>query len=495
MIRKHRWICMLLVAAMILMGFTTTSDYADGWSAERIHFNSTLVDTHNDTMMKAINSTTWLPQVDLIGPTPANFQLDIPKAQAGGLDVAFYAAYTGYQGTNAFFIDTYGLEGRTARTNSRMLALLNALFWNVERNSDAMVIATSLNEIEKGVRAGKHVAVPALEGMYSFEENNAFELLQQYYDLGVRSAAIVWNPANSLGAGTSILNDAPNAGLTELGKQIMQEMNRLGIIIDVSHMNETTFFDTIAISKVPIMATHSGADGIRLHVRNLSDDQLLALKQNGGVAQVNYWNTVVANPGEIANISRLVDHIDYIVNLIGVDHVGLGSDFDGAAMPVDLLDASYLPALTEELVARGYTRQEIEKILGGNSLRVLKEVQNYAEKQPSLVGKGLTIVPDLNMGDIVNDTTPLLTAKVEANKGSKIDKNSFRVIVDGIAYKPEFDEKTGMLSLQMLDELLGSGPLNLDGTSQMPGNFHVVTFEGRNTADKITRETVIFYVQ
>ncbi|MDW7671396.1 MAG: membrane dipeptidase [Bacillota bacterium] len=227
----------------------------------------------------------------------------------------------------------------------------------------------------------------------------------------------------------------------------------------------------------------------------MSDDQLLALKDNGGVAKVNFWNTVVAPPGETATIAYLVDHIDHVVNLIGIDHVGIGSDFDGASMPVDLPDASYLPALTEELVARGYTRQDIEKILGGNTLRVLKEVEKYAEKYASQVGQGLTIVPELKMGDIINDTMPLLTATVTPDRGSKIDDSGFRVIVDGIAYEPEFDAETGLLTLQMEVELLGSGPLNEAGTQQMAGNFHVVTFEGRNNSNKITRETVIFYVQ
>ena len=485
--------CIMLLTVLLVS--TMGLALAQGWDAERIHFNAIVIDTHNDTMMKVIDSSSWLPVIDIGGTTPSNFQLDIQKAKAGGLDVAFYAAYTGYQGTNTFFIDTYGIEGRTARTNSRMLALLNALYWNAERNPDDMVIATSLKDIEKGIRDGKHVAVPTLEGMYSLEEYNAIELLHQYYDLGVRAAAIVWNPANSLGAGTNVANDAPNAGLTELGKEVMREMNRLGIIIDVSHMNETTFFDTIAVSEVPIIASHSGADGIRPHVRNLSDEQLLALKENGGVAQVNFWNSVVANPGEIANISRLVDHIDYIVNLIGINHVGIGSDFDGANMPVDLPNASYLPGLTAELVARGYSRQDIEKILGGNTLRVLKEVQKHAEKHPSQVGQGITIEPSLKMGDIINDRTPLLTAQVSRKPGSLIDETGFRVIVDGIVYEPEYDAETGLLSLQMEDELLGSGPLNASGTSQMPGNFHVVTFEGRNNSGKVTRETVIFYVQ
>lgn len=485
---KFKKMISTLVVALLL---TPLFGFSPAWDAERIHFNSTVVDTHNDTMMRVVDSQSWKPTLDLLD---LDRQINLNKVEAGGLDVAFYAAYTGYQGNNAFFLDNYGLEGRTARTNSRMLALINALYWNEENNADLMTIETSLKGIEKGVRSGKHVAVPTLEGMYSFEEYNAHELLEQYYDLGIRAAAIVWNPANSLGAGTSVLNDAPNAGLTDLGKEMIREMNRLGIIVDVSHMNETTFYDTIATSKAPVFASHSGVDAVKVHVRNLTDDQLLALKANGGIAQVNFWDAVVAPDGEIATVSYLVDHIDHIVDLIGIDHVGIGSDFDGANMPIDLLDASYLPNLTEELFARGYSRQDIEKILGGNTLRLKKEVEKLAEQDSALQGQGLTITPAFDMGDDFNSNMPLLTANVTAEKGSKIDPAGFRVIVDGIAYEPSFDAATGTLSLQIEEPLLGAGPLNEQGTSMMTGNYHVVTFEATNNAGKVTKETVIFYV-
>jgi membrane dipeptidase len=359
----------LLVIGLAPVWASVTAESQD------IHFNSIVVDTHNDTMMKSVDETSWLPAIDLGGSTPGDFQLDLQKAREGGLDVAFYAAFTNYR------VDSMHT---TERTNSRSLALINALHWNVVQN-DNMMLAGNIREIEMGLEAGHHVALAALEGMYQFGTENAIELLHQYYDLGIRAAGIVWNTPNSLGSGANVPNDMPDAGLTEIGKAVIREMNRLGIIVDISHMNETTFFDTMAIVQVPVMASHSGVDGVRPHVRNLSDEQLLVLRDNGGVTQINFWSTTVADIGQTANISRLVDHIDYVVQLIGVDHVGLGSDFDGAPMPVDLPNASYLPNLTAELVNRGYSREDIEKILGGNALRVLKEVELMQRNAPPLL--------------------------------------------------------------------------------------------------------------
>lgn len=488
---NKKLVCLLLVTLLMISGIGIAYGN-NAWDYERIHFNSTVVDTHNDTMMRVVNPTSWQPEHDLYD---LDRQINLQKVYKGGLDVAFYAAYTGYQGNTQFFIDTYGYEGRTARTNSRMLALINALYWSEDNNSDLMTIETNLKGIEKAVRKGKHVAVPTLEGMYSFEEYNAHELLEQYYDLGIRAAAMVWNPANALGAGTAVANDASNAGLTELGKEMVREMNRFGIVVDVSHMNETSFYDTLDTSEAPIIASHSGVDAVRAHVRNLTDDQLLAIKDNGGIVQVNFWDAVVAPEGETATISYLVDHIDHIVNLIGIDHVGIGSDFDGASMPVDLQDASYLPDLTKELVDRGYIRKEIEKILGGNTLDLMKEVEKIAEKDSSRVGQGLTITPTFEMGEVFETTHPLLSAKVSRDRGSHIDEDGFRVIVDGISYEPTFDATTGTLSLLLEEGLLGSGPLNDDGTQEMTGNYHVVTFEAVNNAGKVSRETVIFYVK
>ncbi|MDW7671574.1 MAG: dipeptidase [Bacillota bacterium] len=469
----------LLVLLMLSLAIPAAWALPANLSAEEMHMNAIVVDTHNDTMMKVVDETSWFPVIDLGSPAAAEFQLNLVKAREGGLKVAFYAAYTDYR-TDAVFT--------TARTNSRSLALINALHWTAAQNSDTMMAASSLREIKQGLKADRHVAVASLEGMYQFVESNAMELLHQYYDLGVRMAGIVWNTPNSLGAGNHVANDAPDAGLTELGKKVIREMNRLGIIVDMSHMNEKTFFDTMAVVQAPVIASHSGVDGVRPHERNLSDAQLLALKENGGVVQINFWATTVADIGQVADIAKLVDHIDYVVQFIGVDHVGLGSDFDGAPMPVDLPNAAFLPGITAELVNRGYSQEDNEKILGGNSLRVFREVEAHAQKVTSPRGLGITILPDLQPGEIIQDKKPLLTASVIGHGGHFIETADYRVIVDGMVYEPEFDGTAGVLALQMPTELLGRGK------AEESGNFHVVTFEGVNTHGIISRETVIFYV-
>jgi membrane dipeptidase len=442
-------------------------------NAMDLHFGTTVVDSHNDTMMKVVDPITWLPSTDIRSNT--NFQIDIPKLEAGGLNVPFFAAYTsGYYGNNP-------------RSNSRTLALINALYWTEERNSDVLTITTSYKEIQQAVKDGKIAAVPTVEGAYSLEEHNAIGLLHQYYDLGIRALGFTWNYSNALGEGANeVYGDADRTpsegGLTELGKQVALEMNKLGMLIDVSHMSEDTFWEVINISKAPIMATHSGASSIRNHQRNLTDDQLKAIASNGGVVGVVFYPQFLTDryPNEPALLDDYIDHIDHIVNLIGIDHVALGSDFDGGPLPADLKDSSELYKVTEELIRRGYKEKEIKKLLGENTLRLMKDVEQAAEHSPSSVGQGLTITPDLKMGETVPNNTPLLTAKINWDKGSVIEENSLQVLIDGIPYKPEFNKETSTVSLQVKEPL--------------KEKFHVVTFEATNKAGKIEKETRIFYI-
>ena len=471
--------CMML---FLLFGSLATTVAAAVTSSGETHHSAVVVDMHNDTMMKVVDKNTWLPVVDLGSETPADIQLDLHKAGDGGLNVAFYAAYTACQ---------TDVDDISARTNSRSLALINALHWTVAKNQDSMLLAGSTQEMIKGLEQGKHVAVASLEGMYQFGDENSKELLRQYYDLGVRSAGMVWNTPNELGAGANVANHEANAGLTDKGREMIAGMNRLGIIVDVSHMNENTFFETIATSKTPVVASHSGVDGIRPHVRNLSDEQLLRLKENAGVVSINFWRTAVADPGNSATVKKLVDHIDYAVDLIGIDHVGLGSDFDGAAMPTDLPNAAHLPKITEELLKRGYEQEEIEKIMGGNNLRVLEEVEQFAEEQSSILqqrGLGINIIPDIQMGEIFHSTTPVLSATIVDHGDGIADFVHYRIIVNGIAYEPKYDLESGRISHQMQTALLGRG------NTENRGNFHVVTFDAKGPYGTTARETVIIYV-
>lgn len=459
-----------IVLTVILSCSSLTSAIpATSENARKLHEDAIVVDTHNDTMLRVIDSSTWLP-ANNIGNLLSNAQLDIPKMQAGGLDVAFFGSYTsGYT--------------QPGRSNSRLLALINALHWTERMNKDKFGLATSVKEIEALVREGKSVGVPTIEGAYSLEEYNAIELLRQYYDLGIRAVGLCWSNSNSLGEGVNerYVDGTPSeGGLTELGAEVIKEMNRLGMIVDVSHMNEETFWDVIEVAEAPVMASHSNVWGLYNHSRNLKDEQIIALAKTGGIVQQNFYAGYLGPVGD-RDLKKLVDHIEYVIDLVGIDHVGLGSDFDGGGMPVDLPNASFYYRITEELIERGYKKSDIEKILGKNTLRVMKEVQNLAEKNPANVGQGITIIPDYEMGYGFDSPTPLLKAQVRRDKGSHIDESSFRVIIDGIVYTPDYDAEAGTLSFQVPEPLVEK--------------FHVVTFEGKNISGKITRETSIFYIE
>jgi len=263
-------------------------------------------------------------------------------------------------------------------------------------------------------------------------------------------------------------------------------MNRLGMIVDVSHMSEETFWGAIEASKAPIIASHSSVYSLVAQLRNLKDDQIIALAKNGGTVQIAFARSFLADPASSATIGSIVDHIDYVVNLVGIDYVGLGSDFDGTSVPTDLQNAAGLPKITEELVRRGYSKPQIDKILGGNTLRVIGEVQRLAENSPTIVGQAPDITPALAIGQVISEQTPLLTALVDRGTGSLIDVSSFRIILDGNVYTPDYDggTGTGILSFQVTEPLT----VGRDG-------FHVVTFEAANIAGKVSRATRSFYVQ
>lgn len=461
-------VTLLLVASS---SFTVLGKSVTEQDGPEIHFNSTVVDSHVDTLSQAVDSTTWLPKTDIGEET--SFDFDIPKAQSGGLDAPFLAAYTsGYYGNNP-------------RSISRTLALINALYWTEERNSDNLSITTSVEEIEETVHDGKIAAIPSIEGGYSLEEHNAIELLHQYDDLGIMALGFTWNYSNALGEGANREYGDPDrtpseGGLTELGKEVAKEMNKMGMAIDVSHMSRNTFWDVMDVTEAPVIATHSGVNALRDHQRNLTDEQLKALAENGGVIGIVFYPVFLKDESP-AYIQDVVDHIDHAVDVMGIDHVAIGSDFDGASMPEDLKDSSELYKVTDELIRRGYSDEDIEKLLGKNTLRVLKEVEEAAEYAPKNVDTGLTITPAYEMGEIIQSNLPLLTAKIESEEGVNIDESRFRVIVDGMAYQPVYDSAESTLSLQL--------------TEPLSERFHVVTFEAANSEGKIQRETSIFYVE
>src|SRR5699024_6811632 len=252
-----------LVVAILVLSFTCTSVLAKPvqvQDAESIHFNSTVVDGHNDTMMKVVDEGSWLPETDIGEET--SFQLDIPKLREGGIDAPFFAAYTsGYYNNNP-------------RSISRTLALINALYWTEEQNPQDLNISSTTKEIRQTVKNNKIAAIPTIEGAYSLQEHNALGLLHQYYDLGVKVLGFNWNYSNALGEGADRVYGDPDrtaseGGLTDLGAEVAREMNDIGMAIDVSHMSRNTFFDVLEVSEAPVIASHSGVNAVKEHQRNL----------------------------------------------------------------------------------------------------------------------------------------------------------------------------------------------------------------------------------
>lgn len=434
--------------------------YFEG-NKQAVQRSAIIVDSHLDTLTKIIDKETWLPTTDI--GTETNFESDIPKFHAGGINVPFLAAYTS------------GFYNHTARSVSHTLAMINALYWTEENNLNDLKITSSTDEILVAVGEGKIAAVPAIEGAYSFDEHNAIELLRQYDDLGIVTIGFTWNYSNALGEGAhqvygDQMKTPSNGGLTELGKEVALEMNRLGVMIDVSHMAESTFWDILEVSKAPVIATHSGIYSLYNHVRNLTDEQLLALAEKDGVVGIVFYPEFLVDTGE-ATISNVVDHIDYAVNLIGIDHVAIGSDFDGARLPSDLRDASEMNKLTEELISRGYSTMDINKILGLNTLRVLHDIQEIGEYEEQ--DSNVEIIPMYKMGEGITEQTPLLSAEL---KGSTISEDDLYIILDGISYPATFDEQTSTMYFQVKEKLTEK--------------FHVVTFVAN-----AVRETRIFYVE
>lgn len=433
---------------------------------------SVVVDTHSDTLTKMLDDKTWLPSVDIGGDT--TFDIDIPKLKRGGVDVQYFAAFT----------SGYYANGKPdyPRANSRLLAQMNALYWTIGNNSQHIGLAKSMEDISRLIESDKISAVLSIEGTYSIGDENGKKLLRQYHDLGVRAAGLVWNHSNALGEGVNgtYMYDMPSeGGLTELGREVVREMNRLGIIIDVSHMNEETFWDVLEVSDAPIMASHSAAYGLRSHVRNLKDDQIRAIAKSGGVVGVVFYPEFLAEKGNKVSTQTIADHIEYIADLVGVEHVGIGSDFDGAGMPEDLKDASMIPRLERELEGRGFDRDDIEKIMGNNTMRVMGEVWGR-----SVAGEGRNnapvIEPLIDMGQAVGGEPMVLTAVVKAAEGEAGDPGSLGIIVDGREYMPEFNQETGRMSLV------------LEETSDE--EFHVVTFRAAFKGGRVSRVTRIFRI-
>ncbi len=429
----------------------------------KLHIDSLVVDIHNDTMLRIIDENSWLPEMDIRKKT--DLHADLVKLRAGNISVPFFAAYS-----SPFF-------GQPEKSLSRTLAMFNALYWTEWNNPEIMSISSTYEEIQETVLERRIAAVPAIEGAYSITEDNAEELLLQYRDMGVKAIGLTWNYSNQLAEGLyGVYGDYNGTrspgGLTGLGLSVLSQMNSLGILMDVSHLSERSFWDVMENTRNPVIASHSGAFGVTPHPRNLTDDQIQAIGKNGGLIGVVYHEEFIGEPRN-AYVKDIVDHMDHIINLIGVEHVGLGSDFDGAYLPVDLEDASKTYRITEELANRGYSDRDIKKILGLNMLRVIKENDRLAQETRIL--EDIIITPDFKMGESFKDKKPVFSASIIGN----LEGVETYIVINGIRY-PVYAESDRMKYFPKED---------------LSEKFYVVTFAAAHPDRGETRETRIVYIE
>jgi membrane dipeptidase len=367
-----------------------------------VHRRAIVIDMHVDTAQRLLDEHVDIEQ------QLGDGHFDAVRAKAGGLDAQFFSIWVEPQ--------LFGGGGAKAvKRADDQIAAIRAL---AEQHPETWLLATTAADVRRASAEGKIAALMGLEGGYAIDER--LENVKRYYDLGVRYMSPAWSVSTSW-AGSSGDDVGATRGLNDFGKSVVREMNRLGMMVDVSHVSDQTFWDIVNTSTAPVVATHSACRAIADVPRNLTDDMIRALAKTGGVVNVIFypehlepgWSqkkkqvdaeiaTMVqqaseAEPGNVAQkklardrvrqlaylkrlppvkVARVVDHIDHIVKLVGVDHVGIGSDFDGVQITTaDLATVADLPNLTKELLRRGYTESDVDKILGGNMLRVMEALQ------------------------------------------------------------------------------------------------------------------------
>lgn len=391
---------LLLVVLGLLSGCTEQKDRLDETEAERIHREAIVIDGYIGTTSQVM----W-EDWNFIEEHPlTESHVDYPRMVKGGLDAAFFSigAVDAITGAEAVKVSLEEME--------RFYEL-------VEKHPDKLAICLTAEEVRQAHKAGKKSILLGMMGGHNIAES--LPVLRAYFRLGLTYMHL--NHDSNTSWSDAAREEPEHHGLTEFGKEVVKEMNKMGVIVDISHVADESAWDALRTSQAPVIASHSGARAIAPHVRNLPDDMIIAVAETGGVVMVNFnlpfldgeyykaWVDIQPELGAygkelmekypgIENIpkwreegrkfllermptvswTRIVDHIDHIVKITGVDHAGIGSDFDGGVMPQGMEDCSNLLKLTEELLRRGYAEQDIKKILGGNILRVMEEVSEHS---------------------------------------------------------------------------------------------------------------------
>src|SRR5713101_5914330 len=404
--RIAAFVCVVACAlwGVLLVRSTSADEIAE--RAHNLHFSSVVLDTHDDTTQRLLFSKTF----DL-GKRNPDGHVDIPRMREGGMNAIFFSIW---------------VDGRTLGPPAVQKALdqIDAVHESVKKYSKELVFCRTAAEVREAHKSGKIAALIGVEGGHMI--GNDIRMVRVFGDLGVRYMTLS-HFYNDEWADSSTDKPAHN-GLTDYGKEIVREMNRQGIMVDISHVSDKTFYDALEISKAPLIASHSSCRALCDHVRDMSDEMIKALAAKGGVIQINYEKSFIdqdyknaydkatggagvvgalsqaikecgddqectaraaivlerkmTEEGKLPHVSweRIVDHIDHAVKLVGAEHVGLGSDFDGASMPEGMEDCSKLPKITEALLHKSYSDRDIRNILGENMLRVMEQVERVSHE-------------------------------------------------------------------------------------------------------------------
>ena len=379
--------------------------------AKQLTYNSVLVDGHND-----ITTPMYDADYDIGLSSVGKYHTDLFRMKEGGISAEFFSIYVS---------GDYAKTGGSAR---RAMDLIDTVYRACEKYPNKLMFSTSVDDIRKAKKQNKIAALMGIEGGHAIEDS--LQALRLFYRMGVRYMTLTHNNTNNWA--DAARGEKKHNGLTKFGEEVVREMNRLGMLIDVSHVSDDTMNDVFDVSTAPVIASHSSCFHFSAHPRNVNDDLLRRLKKNGGVIMINFYNAFIdqsywdasrerdrklrpqideleakykdnpeklreesaklyaENPITIPNFTRIVDHIDYVVKVAGIDHVGIGSDFDGGiTLPLGIDGADDMPLITYELMKRGYTEKDIRKVLGDNFLRVFTEVEKRADiKSRKISGDG-----------------------------------------------------------------------------------------------------------
>jgi len=394
----------------LLIVFSSCKQKSLEEQAEKMHDDIVSIDTHTDTPLNFLDPDFDIGEWNNYEETRS--RVDFPRMEAGRLDAVFMAVFLGQRERNA--------EGNQ-QAKKRALKIFDALHKQIGEYPEMAEIAYKAEDVYRIKKSGKRTVYIGLENGYPI--GNELNMVKEFYDLGARYITLCHTRNNDICDSSTDPDGPEHNGLSSFGEEVVKEMNKLGMIVDVSHISDSAYFDVIKASKTPVIASHSSVRALSDNPRNFSDKMLYALKENEGVIQIcilsDYIKESAPNPArdsafkairekynhfdnlseeehqkavmewretdkkfpkELATVSDVVNHIDYVVNTIGVDYVGIGTDFDGGGGVEGCMDASQMKNITIEMLKRGYTKNEIKKIWGENFLRVFRKVEQYAGK-------------------------------------------------------------------------------------------------------------------